>query len=338
LGDELEARQYRREKRAKLDRQEFVDKTQIPKIRKEQHNRLAALWVKLGLCVVFSIALMWFENVAFFTDLFTGAPKQFAGVFDPAVYPVVYIMTSLQLMLFACLCAYEQIIDGFKYLFRGIPRAESLLSFLTVTGIVYSAVLARVIDTPNEPSMFNFVVALAAVLTLVYSIYNTKREKMNFEIVSSKKTKHIMRRLPDEESMSQAQAFMEQTDACDVMKIEKTDFIDGFFGRLYQPDSTVTIFMTCMMSVAAALAVLVGFFVNMKGGNSAEVLRAAYMTLLVSAPVFALVAFSYPFYRATKAANEYNSAIIGETALGEYSNASIISFDDKKITKTFAIS
>ncbi len=337
LGDRLEEKQYRREKRAHLDRPEFVDKTQIPKIRKEYQQRLASLWIRLGICVVLTAVLMWFENIAFFTDLFTGSPKQFAGVFDPAVYPVVYIMTSLQLMLFACLCAYEQIVDGFKSLFRGIPKAETVLSFLVVTGIVYSAVLARLIETPEEPVMFNFAVALAAVLTLIYAIYNTGREKMNFDIVSSKKTKHIMRRLPDEESMSQAKAFMEQTDACDVMKIEKTDFIDGFFGRMYQPDPTVTIFMICMMSVAAALAVLVGFFVNMRGGDSVEVLNAAYIALLISAPLSVLIAFSYPFYRATRAANEYDSAIIGETSLGEYSDASIISFDDRNVFPSYSV-
>ncbi len=337
LGDQLEAKQYKREKRVKLDRQEFVDKTQIPKIRKEYKHRVLSVGIRLVLCAVFTALLMWFENITFFTDLFTGAPQQFAGVFDPAVYPVVYIMASLQLMLLACLCAYEQVIDGFKYLFRGIPKAESLLAVLMVAGVVYSGVLARLIETPTEPVMFNFVVAIAALLTLVYALYNTRREKMNFDIVSSKKTKHIIRRLPDEESKGEAKAFMEQTDVCDVMKIEKTDFIDGFFGRIYQPDSTVTVFMTCMMSIAVAIAVLVGFFVNMSGGSGVDVLKAAYMTLLVTAPVSVFVSFSYPFYRATLAANEYDSAIIGETSLGEYSNASIISFDDKNVFPSYSV-
>ena len=42
---------------------------------------------------------MIFENIPLITKLFTGTEQQFAGVFDPAVYPVVYIMVSLQLML-----------------------------------------------------------------------------------------------------------------------------------------------------------------------------------------------------------------------------------------------
>ncbi len=337
FGDKLEELQYKREKRVKLDRPEFVDKTQIPRITKEYKGRLIGLWIKLGLALLFAVALLWFENISFFTGLFTGDPQQFAGVFDPAVYPVVYIMTSLQLMLLACICAHEQILNGFKYIIRGIPKAESALSFMTVLAVIYSAVLARVIDVPNEPVMFNFVIALCAVMSLIYAIYNTKREKMNFEVISSKKPKHIVRCLPDEEAACEAQAFMEQTDACDVMKIEKTDFIDGFFGRIHQPDPTVNVYMSFLMSIALALGVLVGFFVNLRGGSAADVMSAGFVTLLVACPLSILVAFSYPFYRATLAAKEYESAIIGESSLTEYSNASIISFDDKNVFPSYSV-
>ena len=49
------------------------------------------------------------------------------------------------------------------------------------------------------------------------------------------------------------------------------------------------------------------------------------------------ITFSYPFYRANRAAKEYDSAIIGETSLDEYSNASIISFDDKNVFPSYAV-
>lgn len=66
-------------------------------------------------------------------------------------------------------------------------------------------------------------------------MYNNKRESMNFAVIANRKPKHIVRRLPDEESEGEARAFAESEDACDVMKIEKTDFIDGFFARLSRP-------------------------------------------------------------------------------------------------------
>ncbi|MBQ2278233.1 MAG: hypothetical protein II333_06645, partial [Clostridia bacterium] len=96
FGDRLEAKQHSRDaKKVQLDRPEFVDKTQTPKIRREFKFRGVSLRVKLCLCAVFTVLLMVFENIAVLTKLFTGTSMQFGGAFDPAVYPTVYIMVSL---------------------------------------------------------------------------------------------------------------------------------------------------------------------------------------------------------------------------------------------------
>ena len=336
LGDRLEAKQHSREaKKVQLDRPEFVDKTQTPKIRREFRHRSIGLHVKLGLCAIFTVLLMVFENIAVLTKLFTGASMQFGGAFDPAVYPTVYIMVSLQLMLLACLCAYEQIANGFKYLFRGTPKPETMLSLMTVLGILYSVIMVRV--NRGEPVMFNFAVALTAFLTLVYALLNHKREVLNFRIVGNKRPKHIVRRLPDEESEGEARAFEDNDDVCDVMKIEKTDFIDGFFGRLSKPDPATTHFMVALLSAVCAIAVLFGVLMNFRGGDAGTVLRTFYAALLITAPLSIYITFSYPFYRANVAAKEYDSAIIGDASLEEYSNASIISFDDKNVFPSYSV-
>lgn len=336
FGDRLEARQHSRgANKVKLDRPEFVDKTQTPRIRKEFRRHGIALHVKLVLCTVFTVLLMIFENMEVLSKLFTGTSKQFGGAFDPAVYPTVYIMVSLQLMLLACLCAHEQIADGFKYLFRGIPKPETLLSVLTVVGILYSVLLVRLND--GEPVMFNFMVAMTALFTLLYAIYNHKREVLNFRIVGNKKPKHIVRRLMDEESEGEARAFEDNDEVCDVMKIEKTDFIDGFFGRLSKPDPTATRFMTALLSAIGAIAVLFGVLTHFRGGSADAVLETLYASLLLVAPLSVYITFSYPFYRANVAAREYDSAIIGDASLEEYSNASIISFDDKNVFPSYSV-
>lgn len=88
FGDRLEAKQHSREShKVKLDHPEFVDKTQIPKIRKEFRDKKISLWVRFTVCTVLTVLLMIFENIPLITKLFTGTEQQFAGVFDPAVYP-----------------------------------------------------------------------------------------------------------------------------------------------------------------------------------------------------------------------------------------------------------
>lgn len=338
FGDRLEAKQHNREShKIKLDHPEFVDKTQIPKIRKEFRDKKISLWVRFTVCTVLTVLLMIFENIPLITKLFTGTEQQFAGVFDPAVYPVVYIMVSLQLMLLACFCAVDEITAGVKNIFRGTPTPSSMTALLTLGGIVYSAVLAVTVVSPNEPVMFNFVTAVSAMLTLICAMYNNKRESMNFAVIANRKPKHIVRRLPDEESEGEARAFAESEDACDVMKIEKTDFIDGFFGRLSRPDPSTGVFMTFAMSASVAIAVLFGIFVNLRGGDNTSVCRVVYSAMLMLAPLSAYVTFSYPMYRANIAAKEYDSAIIGDASLEEYSNASIISFDDKNVFPSYSV-
>jgi len=337
LGDRLEAIKIGKGKKFTLDVPEYVDKTQTPKLRKEFREKERSLWIRIAACAVLTFLLLIFENISVLTGLFGGTPKQFAGVLDPAVYPGVYAMVSLQLMVLACLCAYDQIVEGVKSLLRGAPKPESMTVILGVAGVIYSFVMANVVKVPTEPVMFNFVVALSALLNLVYAMLNHKREMMNFRVVANKKPKHIVRRMPDEESECEAKAFADAEDVCDVMKIEKTDFVDGFFGRLREPDASNGIFMTFVMSVAAAIAVLFGIFMSFRGGDSVMVTRTIYSSLLIIAPLSVYMTFSYPFYRANLAAKEYDSAIIGEAALEEYSNASIISFDDKNVFPSYSV-
>ena len=337
LGDKLEAKQQNRDTAVKIDRTEFVDKSQIPDIRKEYRNRSVSLFVRLILCFVFGAILFLFENIEAVSKLITGTGMQFGGIFDPSVYPGVYAMTSLQIMLLACLCAYDEIATGIKSIFRGSPRPESMTALLALGGIIYSAVIAHITVSPNEPVMFNFIVALAAFMTLIYSVFNNKREMMNFRIVSSKRPKHIVRRLKEDESEGEARAFADAEDACDVMKIEKTDFIDGFFARLQKPDQTTGTFMMFVMGATVLLSVVFGIFARLRGSAGTEVARVTYESLLMLSPLSVFITFAYPFYRANVTAQEYDSAIIGETSLEEYSNASIISFDDKNVFPSYFV-
>ena len=62
-----------------------------------------------------------------------------------------------------------------------------MTALLTLGGIVYSAVLAVTVVSPNEPVMFNFVTAVSAMLTLICAMYNNKRESMNFAVIANRK-------------------------------------------------------------------------------------------------------------------------------------------------------
>lgn len=339
LGAKLEKKHSSRPKKKYiLDRAEYVDKSQTAEIRKEFKKKRTSLRIRTLLCALCAIALFIFENITTLTRLFTGNAQQFAGAFDPQLYPVVYIMTSLQITLLACLCAIPEIIDGVKYLFKGAPKPSTMTALLAVASIIYAAVLSNLIKSPNEPVMFGFVVALSAFMTLVGERMNNKREMMNFRVIAGKKPKNVVRRLDDDESENESKAFPSSDRGCDVMKIEKTDFISNFFARLREPDSSIGTVMMFIMGVTVAVGILFGVFSGMRSGNDgASVCRIIFAALFMLAPVSVQLAFSYPFYRANRAAAEYDSAIIGDISLDEYSNASIISFDDKNVFPSYSV-
>ena len=338
LGDKLENEKVAREgQKVKLDRPEYVDKSQNAAIEKSYRLKMIGLWIRLGLCGVFTVLLMLFENIEVIAKLLTGTAKQFGGVFDPAIYPVVYAMVSLQLMLLACLCAHEQILKGFGYLLRGVPRPESMTALLTVAGILYTVVISRITVQSDEPVMFNFTVAAAAFMTLIGAVYTARREMMNFKVISSPNPKHVVCRVSDDCSRGEATAFSEEEDICDVMRIEKTDFVDGFFTRLCTPDAATNVFMSCAMGIMVAAAVLFGIFASIRGGSAVEVARVVCVSMMTVAPLSVYLSLSYPFYRANVAASEYESAIIGEASLAEYSNASIVTFDDNNVFPSYGV-
>lgn len=336
VGDRLEAEQVGARK-VKLEYPEYMDRSQTPEIQKRYRAKLIGLYIKLGLCGIFTVLLLVFENMEVLGRLFTGTAKQFGGVFDPAVYPTVYAMVSLQLMLLACVFAWEQIYDGLRNLFRGTPKPESLTALLTFAGIAYTAMIARITVQSEEPVMFNFVIALAAFMTICSAIYNTKREMLGFQVVSSPKPKHIVVRVPDDESRCETGAFAEDENICDVMRIEKTDFVDGFFTRLYTPDPTTNLFMSCAMGIVVALSVLFGVFTGVRGGSGVEIARVVIVSLCTMAPLSVFLGFAYPFWRANMASRDYDSTIIGESSLTEYANASIVTFDDKNVFPSYSV-
>lgn len=339
LGDKLETKhKFTSKKQFILDRPEYVDKSQTSGIRAEFKKKKASVSIRAFICAICVVALFVFENITTITRLFTGHAQQFTGVVDPALYPVVYIMVSLQITLIACLCAVPEIIDGVRSLFKGSPKTSTLTALLAVAAIVYSAILCNVIKSPNEPALFGFVVAVSALLTLIGEKLNIKRESMNFRVIAGKKPKNVVRRLDDEESETESSAFPSSDRGCDVMKIEKTDFISNFFTRLRKPDRATGTVMTFVMCVSVAAGILFGIFANFRSNaNAASVVRIIFETIFLLAPASVQLAFSYPFYRANRAASEYDSAIIGDVSLDEYSNASIISFDDKSVFPSYSV-
>lgn len=327
LGDKLEA-DTRVGRKNYSDHPEFTDPIQAREIAAEYKKKKFGVTVRLILAFFFALILIFFENITTISSFIIGEEVQFAGPLDPAVYPVVHIMASLQLLFCTAFCALPELKRGARRLFLS-PTPESMSVILLAAGVVYSAISAVTATVTHIPVMYNAVSAVALVMTLVYSRLNIKREMMTFYVAGSKRRKYAITASDGADTAFDAD---EYDDAYgEVLRVEHTNFIDGFFSRLSVPDSMTRAFITGVMGVAVAAAVIFGIFSGRGGAGVSEIASNVYIVLLALLPMSAYLTFSYPFYRVCKSASHSDSAVIGETSLDEYAAASVITFDDGSV-------
>lgn len=323
--NDADARVYEEQQRRAME-YEYTERAQTPRIAEAYRYTLNSLKIKVLAAAVLTLILFFYENISMFG-------VQFAGPLDPAVYPVVYIMVSLQIMLLVCAVAYEQIFTGIRNLITGRPTPESVTAVLAAFGVLYSSFAALVSVQGNEPVMYNFAVAVCVLLSLIFAFLNTKREVFSFNIVSSKKKKFVFRRIPSAEASPESEAFGGglDEDAPDVLQIEHTAFVDGYFGRTAAILHSTRVYVTAMLTVVSAAAVLLAVFAALGGSGASDAVATAYVAVLAAIPMSMFFTYSYPFYKANREAFEMDSTIVGESSLEEYSGASIISFDDSNV-------
>lgn len=314
---------------------EYTDPIQAREIAAEYRSRKHGVSWRLFFAVIFTLALLVFENISTLTSLTIGKSMQFAGVLDGTVYPVVYIMVSLQLLLFTALCALPELKRGIVRLFRGVPTPGSLAAFLLAAGIVCSAVSAAGAQVMVMPSVYNAVPAAAIVMTLIASRLNIKREMKTFYVAGSKKKKYALSRVPDDEAYREIES--EEELYGDVMRVERTGFVDNFFARCATPDRMTNTFIASLMGLAAACAILFGIFSVRRGSSITDVADVIYLAIIALSPLSVYLTFSYPIYRAASAAAESDCAIIGEESLDEYSSTALVSFDDVNVFPSYGV-
>lgn len=321
-----EEQRIRDEKVRKTVDNEYVNRSQTAGIAREYKSRYTGAKIKLALGAIFAIALFLYENLSLFKLEFTGA-------FDSTVYPTVYIMGSLQLLLLVAACAYDQLFTGLARLFTGKPDARSVSAVATVAAIVYNSVLCRVTVLAHKPLVVNFSVALMIFFTLVDELYNVRREIYTFNVVSSKRPKHVITKvnIPEGSDLSTIDG--------DILKFESASFIDGYFTRTKEPTRASKSYAVAAIVIALCSAAIAGVYTHMTvaGTSAGSIIENSFCGFFIALPVSMLICASYPFLCAARDAYDNDGAIIGECSLEEYSDAGCVTFDDVGVFPSYGV-
>ncbi len=325
LAEEIDAEAKEHEERVRRSvNNEYLDHSQTADIAADLKKKSVRLKAKLFFSAVFTIILLLYENLEIFGI-------QFGGALNPAVYPVVYVMASLQIMLICAAVGYEQLLGGCADLFVGKINPSSLAFLGNVVAIAYSVVLAETTVIPNEPSMFNSCAAAMTVFAIVCDYITTKRDILAFNIVSSKRPKYAVRYMTAAEAGIPGGLF-EDDDVSEggVLRIEKTKFVDDFFARTGARSSSGKGYSVAYIIIAMIAAAIVGVYAGMKGDAEGGVsaMNAAFVTFFAAMPLSLFLAMSYPFYKGASDAYDLDGTVLGETSAEEYSEAGAVCFDD----------
>lgn len=311
---------------------EYSDASQNSDIASVYRKRNMFSFWKMIAALALTVVLLVFENLPVIG-------YQLAGPFDPAVYPIVYIMADLQILLFMVALVAGHVFKGIGDAVKFKPSVDCLPAILTVAAVANSIIMA-VTTTPGvEPVLFNFVTGICLLFTAFNEYMTVRREIFSFNIVSSKRPKYVMRRLSQRDSVleSEAVADMEAqaADDGDIIKIQKTDFVDGYFWRtkIKGTVSRSVVGLASVISIALAVVVAVYAFI-IKQENPVNI---GFATLSAAIPASMVVVGFYPFYRANRRAYDNDSTIIGEGSVEEYSGIGVISFDDVNVFPSHSV-
>lgn len=336
IAEEIERQQAERNERLKKSvDSEYIDKSQTASIMANYKKRKRRLGFKLFFAIVLTLILGIYESLHLFG-------MQFDGALDPVKYPVVYIMGSLQLLLLVAAFAYEQLLDGFFKMFKGKLSPKSAGAITLIISIIYSAVSANIARVPIAPRVFNFPAAVIIVFILVYSYLNIKREMLSFNVISAKRPKYIINRSALDESSDEMAAFkdmleVDEADIGDRFRIEKTQFVNGYFARTSKSSHVNKSFIFVSIIISLICAAAIGVYSYFEKAPLASVVNVTYVAAIASFPLSLFLTLSYPFFRANKEAYDNDGTIIGECSLEEYSNGMIIAFDDSTVFPSFGV-
>ena len=324
LTEEIHAEAREREEKIRRSvENEFLDPSQIPEVAsdlKKRHNHLKAKMLFAG---VLSLVLLVYENLEL-------VGVQFGSFLNPAVYPVVYIMVSLQIMLFVAAIGYEQLLTGCGYLFTGKINPSSIAFLGNVGAIVYSAIQAESAVIPNEPVLFNACAAFMTLFAIIADYITVKRTMLSFNIVSAKRPKYAV------SYMSAAEAgipdgLFEDDDVSEggVLRIVKAKFVDDFFARTADRSKADKAYSAAYLFISVILALLMGLFVGFRDTSSGiSAIGAGFVTFFSTIPLSLFLSMSYPFYKGVSDAYDYDGTIVGESSAEEYADAGAVCFDD----------
>lgn len=303
------------------DGKEYSARSQIASVKAKYAEDKLKTIIRLGATALFAILICVY-------DMFG---NKLGGVLDAAVYPVVNIMISLQLLLIAAAFSVRRLLSGAKAILKGDLNVHSISTIAVLIAVIYDIILAIIL--PDAFTLYNFPAAVCLCLCAIHDYISLEREICVFGRLSSWQSVATLERVDagalavelgesDNRNVSHTvgQAF----------RLRKGDFAENYFRHINRrhPLSKLLMFF---VTPAVALAFIM-FFISLASDKSLVQATNTFVGVsLISMPAFMLVSMSFPFFKLITKTLNVNSVILSESDVNEYRRVDTVVFEESDL-------
>ncbi len=246
--------------------------------------------------------------------------------------PVFTALAAMQITMLLLAVGYKEILTGLRAIGTGRAVPEVFLALTGLFTLVYELGLIKCHSV--HATFYNLPLALGVLLAVIHTRSSIRRKLLAFKIVSTRKKKFVVTHRSSSDSLLEKEAFDDFiSDSSGIYGTEETSFIRGFGRRTAKEPrykAIIGIFATAVTVIALVFFVL-GYYFSESDEKLLMAFQTAMQAVLFTVPLSAFLTYCLPFGRAVDKAFHLESAIIGEFSLEEYSDATVISFDDKEV-------
>lgn len=293
---------------------------------KEEHKKIKTRLIGSG---IFSFALLVYEFLMMLDVTADGA-------LNIHHYPVVGIMLSLQFLVLSAALSWRQLIRGLTDMITFAPSPNSIPAFAVLMTVIYDVIMALI--APNTGlQLYNFPAALCILFIVLNDYFNLSREIRAFHTIATKAPKYaVSASVSDNEQSIENKMMSVFDDEVQAPVSEKRldtyklGFVENYFRRtnvISPKDRKLNLVIYPFLALAIALGV-VSYVTNHSGMTAFNI---SILTVLLCTPLSMIFIRSFSFFGAAKTAFDKDAAIIGETSIEEYADATSVSFSDSEV-------
>lgn len=306
------------------DGEEYRTSTQTNIIKTRYRKERKRLWWRFSGTLLFVLLLLAVEYLPLVNFTVPYISAFLASAFRCRLVALAGVALVMMLSL-------KQIFDGVKGFFALRANRYTPLAIMAILNLLYD-VSAVWFFVETDLILYNFVIAVFFLVSIIGDNIRLSKEILTFDIVSSDKEKFSLEKTELSPAFCRDEKVLRPRD----LLVEKVSFVGKYFKRTAKrPVAYTEYFVELLVTLIAAIFVAIGMAILYK--DAAFAINSFMVVIVVCMPMQHMIG-NYPFGKLAKTLYRHESAIIGETADKEYVGANTVYLDDSEVFGDHGIS